>query len=279
MIPAADVSRRINAERIVLLGWLRALLLQLAHPLIAAGVAEHSSFRGSTRAGLTRLQQTIDAMLALTFGAPDAREAALDTIRTIHRRVHGSLRSSAGRFKEGTRYSAEDPELLQWVHATLVESIVLTYERLVAPLSPAERDRYCADSAEVAIALGADPETVPRAWSTLRAYIDRVYNAGDIAVGEDARVLASALLSPVRNRCIQALIAPALSVMAAGQLPASVRRQYQLAWNRRRGRLFALIVTVLWCLRRVTPRRVAWWKIARSVACFPVSHGYSAAAR
>jgi len=275
----ADISRRINAERIVLLGWLRALLLQLAHPLIAAGVAEHSSFRGSTRAGFARLHQTVDVMLALTFGAPDERAAALDGIRSIHRRVHGSLRAPVGRFATGTPYSAEDPELLRWVHATLVESIVLTYDRLVAPLSPGERDRYCADSAEVAIALGADAAVTPKTWSQLRSYIDRACDSGQIVVSEDAVVLASALLSPVRNRYIKPFIAPLVSVLATGQLPPSVRGQYRLPWNRRRARLFASMFTMLRWFRRVTPTRVAWWKIARSGSCLRVSDEYSAATR
>ena len=58
-MPPADVSRRINAERLLLVAWLRALLLQMAHPLIAAGVAGHSTFRGGATAGFSRLHQTI----------------------------------------------------------------------------------------------------------------------------------------------------------------------------------------------------------------------------
>jgi uncharacterized protein (DUF2236 family) len=273
-VPAADISRRINAERIVLLGWLRALLLQLAHPLIAAGVAEHSSFSGSTAAGFTRLHQTVRAMLALTFGSPDAREAALEGIRAIHRRVHGTLRSPAGTFAAGAPYSAEDPELLQWVHATLVESIVLVYERVVAPLSPPQRDRYCADSADVAIALGADRERTPRTWSAVRAYIERGYASGRILVGDDALELAGALLSPVRNRWVSAPTAPVVSLLAAGQLPAAIRRQYRLIWNGRRARVFAAVLVVLRWARRLMPARVALWKSARSGNCFAPEHGF-----
>ena len=74
--PASDVSRRINAERLLLIAWLRAILLQFAHPLIAAAVAEHSSFRGSTTAAAARLRHTVHAMLALTFGSDAERDAA-----------------------------------------------------------------------------------------------------------------------------------------------------------------------------------------------------------
>ena len=80
----------IHRERVLLAGWGRAILLQLAHPLIAAGVGEHSTFRGSAAAGFARLHQTIGAMLAITFGPHDERERTLEGIRAIHRRVRGS---------------------------------------------------------------------------------------------------------------------------------------------------------------------------------------------
>jgi uncharacterized protein (DUF2236 family) len=74
MTRTPSISHRINAERIVLLGWGRAILLQLAHPLIAAGVHDHSGFRSTTWAAVTRLYHTVHAMLALTFGSEAERE-------------------------------------------------------------------------------------------------------------------------------------------------------------------------------------------------------------
>ena len=278
-MPAAAISRRINAERLMLVGWLRALLLQIAHPLIAAGVAEHSTFRGSASASLSRLHQTIAAMLAITFGSVEQRERAIEGIRGIHRRVHGTLAAPCGAFPAGTRYSAEDSDLLIWVHATLVESIVLVYEQLVAPLTPAERDRYCADSADVAVELGARADAVPRSWEAIRRCLDDGYASARIAVGPQARTLASMLLSPVRSRLARPLVVPMLSLLAAGQLPAHLRAQYGLPWNRRRARRFARLIALVRLARRLMPARVALWKSARSVDCLAVQHGYSAAAR
>ena len=63
-----SITWRVNAERIVLLGWARAILLQLAHPLVAAGVFDHSGFRGTPYAAASRLYHTVHAMLSLTFG-------------------------------------------------------------------------------------------------------------------------------------------------------------------------------------------------------------------
>ena len=276
---AADSSQRINAERILLIAWVRAILLQVAHPLIAAGVAEHSSFRGGSGAALSRLHQTVGAMLTITFGAPADRERALDGIRAIHRRVNGVLAVRRGIFDAGTRYSAEDPALLLWVHATLVESIVLAYEQLVAPLTPGARDRYCADSADVAVELGAPADEVARSWAALRAYMDGMYASGRIVVADQARTLAGALLSPFPAAIGRRIITPVLSLVAAGQLPAGVRAQYEFRWNEARARRFAVMMALLRLLRRGMPRRVAWWKAARSQDCFTARHGLSATAR
>jgi uncharacterized protein (DUF2236 family) len=263
MPPAADVSRRINAERLVLAGWLRALLLQLAQPLIAAGVAEHSSFRGRSGAGLSRLRQTVAAMLAITFGTDGEREQALEGIRTIHRRVNGHLAAGDGPFVGGTRYSAEDPALLLWVHATLVESVLLTYEQVVAPLTDGERDRYCADSADVAIALGARADAVPRTWFALRAYLEDRYASGEIVVGTAARGLAAQVLAPMPGWIGRHAVTPIASLLAAGQLPPAIRSQYGFVWSEGRARRFRGVLWLLRLLRRVTPRRLAWWRRAR----------------
>ena len=172
-----------------MLGWVRAILLQLAHPLIATGVAEHSTFRGSTSAAFSRLHHTVGSMLAISFGDDREREAALDAIRAIHRRVHGTLLSRCGPFPAGTCYSAEDPSLLLWVHATLIDSILRVYDQLVRPLTDSERDVYCAEAADVAVALGAQDKDMPRSWRSLHAYLDAQYVSGVIRPCTQARHL------------------------------------------------------------------------------------------
>jgi uncharacterized protein (DUF2236 family) len=277
--PASDVSRRINAERLLLVAWLRAMLLQFAHPLIAAGVAEHSTFRRGTSAAFARLHQTVQAMLALTYGSELERDTALDLIRGIHRRVNGTLQNGCGRYPAGTRYSAEDAALLTWVHATLTESMVLVYDQLVEPLTAIERDRYCDDAAEAAIALGASSDVVPRSWATVQAYLDSRYRSGEIIVGQQALALAAALVSPGGGRLSRWLVAPSMSVVAAGLLPPHVRMQYGFAWNRRRERRFMRTMAVLRLIRRALPVRLTQWQRARLMHCVPTRHDFSAAAR
>jgi uncharacterized protein (DUF2236 family) len=255
---ANTISSRINAERIVLLGWPRAILLQLAHPLVAAGVADHSSFRDGGLAVAKRLHLTVRAMLALTFGDAQGRAAALDGILAIHRRVHGQLPAAAGRFAAGTPYSAEDPDLVLWVHATLIESIPLIYDRLVQPLNAAECDAYCAEAASTAIDLGAREHEVPRTWEALRAYLDRTYASGSIAVSTQARELASAVLAPP----FASVIAPAAwmnRLITIGLLPDRIRTEYGFSWNARSERAFARVASFVRIVRHLTPSAVALW--------------------
>jgi uncharacterized protein (DUF2236 family) len=119
-----SITWTVNREVVMVAAWGRAILLQLAHPAVAAGVQHHSSFRGSIRASVRRLQSTIGAMLSITFGDAEQMIAAAAGINAIHDRVRGRV-GGAGR----ETYSAHDPDLQRWVHATLLESIHLTYER------------------------------------------------------------------------------------------------------------------------------------------------------
>jgi uncharacterized protein (DUF2236 family) len=255
------IAARVNAERLVLLAWSRAILLQLAHPLVAAGVAEHSSFRDGGVAAALRLRHTVRAMLSLTFGTPQAREAALARIQAIHRRVNGRLGEAAGPFPAGTPYSAEDPALVRWVHLTLLESVPLVYDLLVAPLADADRDAYCAAAAPVARALGAID--VPLSWREVTAGISAMYDSGGVTVGRQARELASAVLAPPFAPIV-APIAHVNRLFAIGFLPPGLRAQYGFAWRERDERALARWVRILRGARRVTPDVLALWPEARS---------------
>jgi uncharacterized protein (DUF2236 family) len=259
---SAAVARRINAERLALLGWSRAILLQLAHPLIAAGVSEHSTFRGSARAIAARLHHTVGAMLALTFGTPSSRDDTLDRIREIHRRVNGHLSARIGPFAAGTPYSAEDPELVLWVHVTLLDSIPLVYDRFVAPLSEAERDVYCVEAADTAVALGAREGDVPRTWDAARLLLNDAYASGRIVVGPQARALAEAVLAPPIPRPI-APVSALNRLVTIGLLPDGIRRQYGYEWSDRDERRLLRVTAVIHRVRRVTPEILALWPDAR----------------
>lgn len=256
------ISRTINAERLVLLAWSRAVLLQFAHPLIAAGVYEHSSFGASPWVAAKRLKHTVRAMLALTFGSEAERALALERIRAIHRRVCGKLHADVGPFRAGTPYSAEDPALVLWVHATLLESVSMFYELIGLPLSTAERDAYCVEAAPVAAALGARTSDIPRSQAALHEYIDRMYASGEIAVGTQARELAARIVTPPFG-LLGAPAAVINRVLTLGMLPAFIRRQYGFEWTLRDERALALVVPALCALRKALPDALLTWRAAR----------------
>jgi uncharacterized protein (DUF2236 family) len=253
----------VNAERLIVLGWTRAILLQFAHPLVAAGVHDHSGFRTSPLAAVRRLRHTVGAMLALTFGSDSDRERTIATIRGIHRRVNGTLASAAGPFSVGTRYSAEDPALLLWVHLTLIESIVMTYELLVRPLTEQERDAYCDASAWVPTSLGAPEADVPRTWRAVCAGIERAGASGEIVVSAEARALARALVRP-RGASVTGPMMWCNEVLALGLLPTGIRQQYGFRWSRYHSRVYNIIVGGIRLIRRLVPDRVALWRDART---------------
>src|SRR5258707_11955495 len=120
-----SITRRVNRENILLLGGGRALLMQLAHPKVAAGVDEHSDFRTHP---VRRLRRTILMTMAIVFGDRETALAAAHAVNGAHARVRGD------------DYHALDPQLLLWVHATLVDSALVTYATFVQPLTERERD-------------------------------------------------------------------------------------------------------------------------------------------
>lgn len=256
------VSDRINGERLVLLGWPCAILMQVAHPLVAAGVARHSSFRDSPTAPIRRLHHTVRAMLGLTFGDADEQARVIATIRDIHTRVHGTLGERVGRFAADARYSAEDPALVLWVHVTLIATTVRVYDALVGTLTPGERDQYCRESAPVAVALGADDLRVPRDWRAVTDSVDAMLASGDLIVGREAHALARALL----HAAIVRAIGPAgwaQRELTAAWLPPALRAQYGLAWDERRARRSDRIIKLIRGVRRGLPGRLARWAPAR----------------
>lgn len=258
-----DVSRRVNGERLVVLGWGRAVLMQCAHPLIAQALHEHSVFRNGAADRLRRAHGTIRAMLDLSFGSTDAAARTIARINAIHDRVAGRLDRPIGAFPTGARYSAHDPELLGWVHTTLIQSNLMTYARLVGPLTRREEDAYCAAAASGMTAVGLDPQTTPASRDAVDARIEHVLSSGVLAVGHAAHATAAHILAPPG-----AWAAPPLSTfnwrLTVGLLPPIVRELYGLDWTDRDERSLDRWTAWVTCVRRASPGVIARWRPARS---------------
>jgi uncharacterized protein (DUF2236 family) len=222
-----DAAWRIGRELALLLGGGRALLLQVAHPLVAAGVAEHSGYREDP---WKRLAGTMDAVWAVVFGSRAQADRAAGRVRAMHKKVNGTLAARMGPFPAGTRYSALDPELLLWVHATLVDSALLVHSKWVGGLSEADEVAYYEDMKTCARLFGTPPEVVPPTLGEFRAYFDEMLESDEICVTDTAREIARTVLHPP----VALPLRPAMemvNVVTADLMPARLRREYGLAWD------------------------------------------------
>jgi uncharacterized protein (DUF2236 family) len=249
---------RVNRHLVVwAAGGGRALLLQLAHPLVAAAVAEHSRYRADP---LGRLRHTLAASYAYVFAdAPAARDTVADVGRR-HARVRGALPAAAGRHPAGAPYHALDPDLLLWVYATAVDSWLVAYERFVGPLAPAAREAYYAEARRPGPLWGIPPERFPPDVVALRAWMAGAVARGEVAVGDQARALARLVLRPPVWWLPAAAFAP-LTLPAVWLLPPGLRAAYGLSWGPRREAAMRAAAAVS---RRLQPRLPALLRDVRA---------------
>ena len=148
-----------------MLGGGRALILQVAHPVVAAGVGQHSDY---SSAPWQRLVGTLDLYLKVVYGGRDetAPEAGV-RLRELHKRIRGVD-------EHGNRYHALDPAAFHWVHATLVESMVEMNARFKRPLTLAERELFYEEMCEVAKLYGLRERDIPPDWASFEAYFDEM---------------------------------------------------------------------------------------------------------
>lgn len=224
----SSAIRRIGGESVLMLGGARALLMQAAHPLVAAGVVGHSDYATEP---WRRLGRTLHALYTVVFGTRAEADAAGARVRAAHRRVHGCIEEQMGLFAAGTRYSAGDPELQLWVHATLVTTGLAMHETYVGALATAEREAFYADMAVVARVFGVPDRVLPPTLADLDAYEQRLLTDGVLCVTDAARSVARTVLAPP----VPAAFRPPLVALAranVGLLPDPIRRQYGLRFGR-----------------------------------------------
>ncbi|HRC62092.1 MAG TPA: oxygenase MpaB family protein [Dehalococcoidia bacterium] len=200
--------RRVHGEAVLLLGGGRALLMQIAHPLVARAVSEHSSYQHD-RWG--RLLRTVRPMYAIIFGTADQAEAAATRVNRLHESVRGD------------GYRAMDPRLLAWVLATLIDTSLLTYERFVRSLAPAEVAAYYQDARAAGMLLGVPRNALPGDIAGFRRYVDD--QVASIEVTDAARAIARDLFEPLPGT------GPAMVLMrqlTAALLPPRLREAYGL---------------------------------------------------
>jgi uncharacterized protein (DUF2236 family) len=271
--PRDSVIRRVNAEPALFLAAGRALLLQLAHPAVAQGVADHSDFQSNP---FRRLQGTLEATYAVVFGS----EALADAVGRRIQRIHD--------FVTGTSYRANDPANLLWVHATLADSALRVYTEMVEELSPADAATYYREMMLVAEVFGLPVADQPASLAGFRAYFDEM--VATLRVSEESRRLGNDVLYPSLPAGLRVPLAPALALnrlVAVGTTPEPLREQFGFAWDQRREQQLARVQSTASHVFRLAPRplrttpgwlngRLLLWQAGRRVGA-GVGAGVSAA--
>ena len=226
---------RFDREAMLLLGaGPRALLLQLAHPAVAAGVEEHSDFRADP---WRRLDGTLRSYLRIIYGSTAAARDEIRRLNALHRSITG----------EG--YDARDPGLSMWVHATLVDSTIVANDAWAGPVSRERAARFYDETKPIARAFGVPSTLLPGNLEDFEAYLaQQLGPGGPVKVGDTARGLAEAILHPplpgvlgrlgVDPRLYDWTLWPSLSL-----LPPAVRDAYGFRWGPLERGISAWLVT------------------------------------
>jgi len=230
----ASAIRRVHLEGVLLLGGGRALLMQLAHPSVAKGVAEHSDFR---RDPVGRLLRTLRPVLAIVYGSPSEVAAAARGVNAIHARINGQ------------DYDARDPALLLWVLATLIDTTLVMQDRFLSPLPPHVAEAYYQDMLTVGELLGLERTLAPPDLSSFRSYVEDMLSI--LSVSVKGRSLARQVLTGLGG------LSPAMwgvRHLTAGLLPPTLRDQFALPWGPNRERALKAIQATSRRLLPYTPR-------------------------
>lgn len=227
-----SVTWKVNREGALLLGGGRALLLQVAHPSVAAAVNGHSHYDTDPWG---RLLRTLRVVTLITFGDSATSAAAARALRSVHASIDGTRADGAG-------YRATQPSLLLWVWATLVQTSLLVYGRYVGELTLAEIEAFYAEQQRFAVACGVPDGSWPADFEAFAAYFDGMVQSG-LHVTPEARRIADAVLLPRVPAPLALPTRPSfelLKLLTVGLLPPSLRHAYGLPWGPRRERGFRL---------------------------------------
>ena len=245
--PGSVVWRRASDPRVLLTAGY-ALVLQVAHPTVAAGVSEHSSFREDPWG---RLLRTLDAFYGLVYGGPEAAAALGRRLRAMHRTIRG--------VGPHGRYSALEPEAYAWVHATLADAVVRGHAVLGCRLEPVERERFWAEWRAAGRLVGVRARDLPADWHGVEAYFEemvrtRLQHTAAVDAVLDTLQAPGAPPLPLPLRMgwplAGAPLAHANVLVTIGLLPAPLRDRLGLAWGRARALEFDLLTRAL---RAMTP--------------------------
>jgi uncharacterized protein (DUF2236 family) len=240
----------VDREAAIFLGAGRALLLQLAHPWVAAAIAQHSDAFDNP---VGRFHRTFGTVFTMLFGN---LEQSLEAARRLHRRhaaISGALRSPAGPFAACSFYRANSLPALRWVHATLIDTALMTHALVLPALTPQERERYHAESRSFAALFGLPPASLADSWAAFCTYFDTMVRSDTLTVTPDARAMAHRLLAGTDGR----LPVPAsYRALTAELLPPRLRDDFALPYGEAERRKARRLIGWLRWIYPSLPRRL-----------------------
>lgn len=247
-----SVAWRIDREAAVFLGAGRALLLQLAHPWVAAAIADHSRTLSDP---IGRFQRTFNITLTMVFGTTSQAIAAARLLHGRHAGICGTLAESAGAFVAGSQYWANDLGALCWVNATLTETAPLAYELVATPLSPADRECYYAETRRFAGLFGIPQDLLPQSWTAFLGYVDDMVGSDVIAVSGAARQIAGQLFAGAGTGW---RLPPWYRALTARLLPPRLRDEFGLPYGPAERRSAERAIAVLRSVYPLIPKRLRY---------------------
>jgi uncharacterized protein (DUF2236 family) len=227
-----SVTWRVMAEPRLMFGAGRALLMQAAHPLVAEGAIEHSTYATDP---FGRFERTVEWVTVMCFGTTAEARRASSHVNRLHSRVEGRLardhatRSVAG----GSPYSGTDPRLLRWVHATFVDTMLVTHDAFVGGLSEDDADRFVREWHAVAALMGVPRRSLWESREALRRYVEReqAERTGAARPGEGSRLVAQTVLRPPVSSAAMRPGWALVTFATVGLLPAAMRSAYGIRWT------------------------------------------------
>jgi uncharacterized protein (DUF2236 family) len=240
-----SLTWRVDREAAIFLGAGRALLLQLAHPWVAAAISEHSRTFADP---VGRFHRTFNITFTMVFGTLDQALAASRRLHRRHAAITGTLPQAAGRFEAGSSYSANEVSSLRWVHATLVETALQTHDLVLPALTNSEREQYWAEAKLYAALFGVPPADLPSDWTSFAAYTEAMSRSDSLAVSPAARDIAQQIFS---GSATGLRIPRWYRALTAHLLPERLAREFGFEFGERDQR--SMNRALAW-IRRIYPR-------------------------